>query len=99
MRITFELDEREREEITAALLNALNGVKADFTPPTLEDVQAYADAQGWERRLFEPAEFYRYNTLRGWPMKDWKLAAAGWYSKEKRKRPELARQDFSEWEG
>lgn len=99
MRITFELDARERASLISELAATLAGCDARPTAPTLEEVQAYANAQGWEPGLFDPAEFYRFNSLRGWVVKDWKLAAAGWYSKEKHKHPELARLDYSEWEG
>ncbi len=99
MRITFELDAQERASLISELSAALAGGDTVQTAPTLEDVQAYANAQGWEPRLFEPAAFYRYNSLRDWPIKGWKLAADGWYNKQKHEHPELARPDYSEWEG
>lgn len=102
MRIVFELDAQERASLVSELAAALAVCDTEPTAetvPKLEDVQAYADAQGFEPGLFDPAAFYRYNSLRGWPLKDWKLAADGWYSKEKRKRPELASPNYSEWEG
>lgn len=96
MRITIEMDEREREEIVAALLDALNGANGKFEPPTLDEVRAYADAKEWEPKLFDPVAFYRYNDLRGWHMRDWKQAAAGWYDKQLHLHPDWKRADYSD---
>lgn len=96
MRITIEMDERERAAITAALLDALNGANGNFTPPTLDEVRAYADTKEWEPKLFDPVAFHRYNELRGWHMRDWKQAAAGWYDKQRHLHPELERPDYSD---
>ena len=96
MRITIDLDERERAALVRELSAALMMPKAAGTAPTLEDVQAYADAQEWEPRLFNPADFYRYNSLHGWAVRDWRLAANGWYAREAAKHPEWKRPDYSD---
>lgn len=102
IQIAFELDAQERAALISELAAALAGADTEQTGPTgpaLEDVQSYADARGWEPRLFDPVAFHRYNTLRGWPIKDWKLAADGWYGKQRHAHPEWIRPNYSEWEG
>lgn len=56
-----------------------------FTPPTLEDVQAYCEANSI---MMDAAAFYDYFTSNGWKvsgraaMKDWKAAARNWARRE-----------------
>lgn len=56
-----------------------------FSPPTVEDVQAYCDEKGY---AVDPGRFVDYYTSNGWrvgknPMRDWKAAVRTWNGKEK----------------
>lgn len=56
-----------------------------FTPPTLEDVQAYCESNSI---IMDAAAFYDHFTSNGWKvsgraaMKDWKAAARNWARRE-----------------
>ena len=56
-----------------------------FTPPTLEEVQAYCEANSI---IMDAAAFYDYFSSNGWKvsgraaMKDWKAAARNWARRE-----------------
>jgi len=57
-----------------------------FTPPTVEDVQRYADEKQWTPQEFSPDRFVDFYSSKGWKvgretMKDWKAAARGWVSR------------------
>lgn len=56
-----------------------------FSPPTVEDVQAYCDEKGY---AVDPGRFVDYYTSNGWrvgknPMQDWRAAVRTWNGKEK----------------
>jgi hypothetical protein len=65
--------------------------RARFTPPTLEEVSAYAREKGWGPSVFNPERFVDYYASKGWkvgkdsPMRDWKAAARGWVARDKDK--------------
>ena len=51
-----------------------------FHPPSVEEIQTYADEKGWPKAEFNPAYFFESYGAKGWmigksPMKDWHLAA------------------------
>lgn len=55
-----------------------------FSPPSVEEVQAYCIEKGY---AVDPARFVDYYTSNGWkvgknPMKDWKAAVRNWNGKE-----------------
>ena len=57
-----------------------------FTPPTVEDVHAYATEKGWSAAQFSAERFVDFYASKGWkvgkePMRDWKAAARGWVSR------------------
>ena len=57
-----------------------------FTPPTIEEVLAYAVEKGWSAEQFDAVRFVDFYASKGWyvgknPMKDWKAAARGWVSR------------------
>ena len=58
-----------------------------FTPPTIEEVSAYATEKGWKDWQFNAQRFVDFYASKGWkvgkdPMKDWKAAARGWVSRQ-----------------
>lgn len=59
-----------------------------FTPPTIEQVSAYASEMGWTESQFMPERFVDFYESKGWKvgkdtMKSWKAAARGWVSRQK----------------
>lgn len=57
-----------------------------FTPPTVEEVSAYAAEKGWTEYQFSAERFVDFYTSKGWrvgrdTMRDWKAAARGWISR------------------
>lgn len=68
-----------------------NDIEADklparnkFSPPTVEEVQAYCNEKGY---AVDPGRFVDYYTSNGWkvgknPMRDWKAAVRTWNGKE-----------------
>lgn len=69
-------------------IGALNGpttTRQRFTPPSADDVRAYATEKGY---TIDPEAFVDYYTANGWkvgknPMKDWRAAVRTWIRKEK----------------
>ena len=63
-----------------------NKSKVAFTPPTLEEVEAYVREKGFS---MDPGAFFDYFSQSGWVMKsgqkikDWKAAARNWERREK----------------
>lgn len=58
-----------------------------FTPPTVEEVSAYAAEKGWKDWQFNAQRFVDFYASKGWkvgkdPMKDWKAAARGWVARQ-----------------
>lgn len=56
-----------------------------FTPPTVDEVEAYAKEKGYAG--FSAERFVDYYESKGWvvgksPMKDWKAAVRGWASRD-----------------
>lgn len=63
------------------------GKAARFTPPTLEDVQAYIDENNFK---IDAAQFIDYYTANGWiagknKMKDWRATVRNWNRRENKK--------------
>lgn len=57
-----------------------------FTPPTVDEVSAYAEEKGWTPAQFNAERFVDFYASKGWKvgssqMKDWKAAARGWVSR------------------
>ena len=70
--------ETETETKTETL--SARGREKDFSPPTVEEAQAYIAEQGYSVDAERFVDFY---TAKGWkigknPMKDWKAAVRGW---------------------
>lgn len=64
-----------------------------FTPPTVEDVQKYADEKHWTPQEFSADRFVDFYSSKGWKvgrdtMKDWKAAARGWVSRYRQEHPQ-----------
>lgn len=60
-----------------------------FTPPTIEEVRAYAQEKGYN---IDPEHFVDYYTSNGWrvgrnPMKDWRATVRTWASRDKAQSP------------
>ena len=67
-----------------------------FTPPTVEDVQAYANEKGWSN--FDAQRFVDFYASKGWmvgrnPMKDFKAAMRNWQSRD-REQPQGRPKDW-----
>lgn len=61
-----------------------------FTPPTIEDVQSYAEEKGYSE--FDAEKFWYYYDSKDWmvgrnPMKNWKSAISGWYKRDQESKP------------
>ena len=73
---------------TLDCIGASNGpttTRQRFTPPSADDVRAYATEKGY---TIDPEAFVDYYTANGWkvgknPMKDWRAAVRTWIRKEK----------------
>jgi hypothetical protein len=62
--------------------------RSTFVPPTIEELLAYCREKGYQH--LEPEEFIGHYGGKGWkvgnqPMKDWRLAAGGWNSRNKKR--------------
>jgi predicted phage replisome organizer len=74
----IEKRDRDRDRVT----------RKRFTPPTIEQVSAYASEMGWTESQFMPERFVDFYESKGWKvgkdtMKSWKAAARGWVSRQK----------------
>lgn len=63
--------------------NSIGAKRERFTPPTLEEVQAYCKERHYGTLDVSPQTFIDYYTSNGWkvgrnPMKDWKAAVRNW---------------------
>lgn len=70
-----------------------------FTPPTVEEVQAYADEKGYGAKEFNAERFVDYYISVGWqvnkkPMKDWRASVRGWVSRYRQDHPEQAPRNY-----
>ena len=66
-----------------------------FTPPTVDEVRAYAAEKGWTAKEFNADRFVDFYASKGWrvgkdTMKDWKASARGWVSRYRQEHPEQA---------
>lgn len=76
--IDTEKREKDKEKRTAK--------RERFTPPTLEELKAYAAEKGY--KTFNAERFLGYYEANGWrvgknPMKSWRAAVANWVAREK----------------
>ena len=74
----------ERKEIKNSLAHSVR--VSEFSPPSLSDVEAYADEKRASRRL--ALEFYEFYESNGWKigkndMRNWKMAFNGWIRRHK----------------
>ena len=82
-------DEEKRDKRKEKRVRDRDRVKRErFTPPTIEQVSAYASEMGWTASQFMPERFVDFYESKGWKvgkdtMKDWKAAARGWVSRQK----------------
>lgn len=77
--IDIEINKRERDKEKRAK-------RERFTPPTLEELKAYAAEKGY--KTFNAERFLGYYEANGWrvgknPMKSWRAAVANWVAREK----------------
>lgn len=78
--------ESESEIESESEVSTRTRARARFTPPTVEEVSAYATEKGWMEDVFNPERFVDFYTSKGWKvgkdtMKDWRAAARGWVSR------------------
>lgn len=82
----YNMDTQVRLELGEDSLGKSKGKKTAgrFTPPTVEDVQAYIDEKGY---TVNAEKFVAYYASNGWKvgrtkMVDWKMAVVGWQTRE-----------------
>lgn len=74
----------DKDSIGKDSIGNYSGAKRErFTPPTLEEVQAYCKERHYGTLDVSPQRFIDYYTSNGWkvgrnPMKDWKAAVRNW---------------------
>lgn len=74
--------DKNKRDVGASASKKASGTHT-FKPPTLEQVQAYAQEKGYSKQEFNPEKFVTFYTSKGWKvgkdkMKDWKAAVRGW---------------------
>ena len=84
------------EEIDIEKDKEIEKKRKRFTPPTIDEIRAYAAEK--EYSYFNAEAFEAYYASKGWvvgkaPMKDWKAAVRGWAARDKAKRPALEQDD------
>lgn len=82
IEIDIELEKKERVR---------ENTRKRFTPPTIDELKAYAKEKGYTR--FNAESFEAYYASKGWtvgksPMKDWKAAVRGWVARDRQDEPE-----------
>lgn len=87
-------DENKDEENIGELRSPTR-TRARFTPPSVDEVDAYARSIG---KPIDAEWFVNFYTSKGWvvgksPMKDWRAAVRNWAKSEDAKHP--ARRDYS----
>jgi len=88
--IEIEIENRERDRDRD---KSKRDTAQRFIPPTLSEVEAYANEMGYMSREFSPSGFVDFYQSKGWKvgkdkMKDWKAAARGWVSRYRREHPQ-----------
>lgn len=95
-----EMSERGSENVNSTNTDISTDNKTDisisrkrFTPPTVADVQAYADEKRWTVQEFSAERFVDFYASKGWKvgrdtMKDWKASARGWVSRYRQEHPD-----------
>lgn len=81
-RIDKNREDKNREEDIAP--------RKRFTPPTVDELRAYATEKGYTR--FNAESFEAYYASKGWmvgksPMRDWKAAVRGWVARDRQNEP------------
>ena len=76
--------EQDQEHNKCVCINT--HARENFIPPTVDEVKAYAAAEGLA--LDDPKRFVDYNAMKGWkvgctPMEDWKTALRSWCARER----------------
>ena len=79
-----EIENRDREKSKEIESVAKKPTQTRFTPPTVEEVQAYCSEKGYN---IDAERFVDYYTSNGWkvgrnPMKDWKASIRTWVKKD-----------------
>lgn len=87
--IEKELDKEKEIEVDA------KPKRKRFTPPTLDEVRAYAEEKQWTKQEFNAERFVDFYASKGWKvgrdtMKDWKASARGWVSRYRQEHPDQA---------
>lgn len=72
-----------------------NSTRKRFTPPTIDELRAYASEKNYTH--FNAEAFEAYYASKGWlvgkaPMKDWKAAVRGWVARDRTSEPEPSSQ-------
>lgn len=86
-------EEKEEEKDKEKDKGVTARARTRFTPPTVDDVQRYAQEKGYT--AFNAEAFVTYYESKGWvvgrsPMKDWRAAVRGWVSRDnERSIPEV----------
>lgn len=91
VRLEEELEEELRQGSTPinasdeSFMGGRTGARARFTPPTVDDVNAYCRERGIE---IDAQRFVDFYASKGWrvgssPMKDWKAAVRNWAARDR----------------
>lgn len=86
-------EKNDKNNITLSFTRARAREQEGFTPPTVEQVQAYCESQGLK---VDAVRFTSYYASRGWmvgsaPMQDWQAAVQAWARTERKKTPSTSR--------
>lgn len=81
--------EKEEEELKEETPSGVSKKSSRFSPPTPEEVQAFADSLEHDTSRFCAQRFCDYYAAQGWKlsngnsMKDWKAAVRNWLARDK----------------
>lgn len=82
-------EKKDKEKTPAGALSAKASSLSLFIKPTVDDVRAYCEENGYK---INPNEFVDFYESKGWlvgkvPMKDWRAAVRTWASKDRQENP------------
>lgn len=85
-RIDKNREDKSRED------KSIDMKRKRFTPPTVDEVRAYAAEKGWGKEEFDPEYFVDFYTSKGWKvgkekMQSWRAAASGWVARYRKEHP------------
>lgn len=78
------------------------GARKRFTPPTIDEIRAFAKEKGYTSSELNPERFMAHYQANGWkvgrnPMKDWKAACVGWVTRYRQEHPVSDEGPIGKW--